>query len=433
MSVSDLNYKNKYLKYKNKYLNLQSQLGGINATGGGFLDSLKSMFLPEPLPEPKPVPKPLPSIPDELISSMLFYSNSLPISRETRRIMNSTTDIDSNKFLSLREKLGKTTVDKLFSTGEDIVINEQLNNKEIYLLAGLFVSNINNINIKNIYFDISKNMLFPLDKLKEALLNPTIKLILTRNINFAQTSNEQIVLINTRDNKYNLNDNYLDFQLKFIFGCILQTNIEERHITLDLSFSDLMQLKNSFNTIIYALKKNIKLTTLLLSRNDIGDEGTIAIAEALKTNTRLLILELNHNAISSIGVITLAEALKINTTLSTLKLNSNLIYEEGAVAIANVLKINKTLLDLDLGRNYLKTNGAVEIVDALKTNSTLLRLNLSNNKIGNNGVKPISDALKTNTTLTHINLILNEFDDTFQAKLAESLKENTTLKLELHY
>lgn len=28
MSVSDLNYKNKYLNYKNKYLNLQSQMSG---------------------------------------------------------------------------------------------------------------------------------------------------------------------------------------------------------------------------------------------------------------------------------------------------------------------------------------------------------------------------------------------------------------------
>lgn len=28
MSVSDLNYKNKYLDYKNKYLNLQSQMSG---------------------------------------------------------------------------------------------------------------------------------------------------------------------------------------------------------------------------------------------------------------------------------------------------------------------------------------------------------------------------------------------------------------------
>ena len=215
MSVLDLNYKNKYLKYKNKYLNLKSQLDGIHATGGGFLERLKSMILPVPEPEPLPI------IPDEIISSMLFYVNSLPINKETRRIMNSTTDIDSNKFLSLREKLGKTTLDNLFSTGEYIVTNNQLNNKEIYLLAELFVSNINNINIIGINFDISKKMLFTLDTLKEALLNPTKELILSYTTNLKKPNNEQIVLIfNKIDEKVIPDDNYLDVQLKFIFNCI---------------------------------------------------------------------------------------------------------------------------------------------------------------------------------------------------------------------
>jgi len=36
MSVSDLNYKNKYLNYKNKYLNLKSQM-----SGGASLNTLQ--------------------------------------------------------------------------------------------------------------------------------------------------------------------------------------------------------------------------------------------------------------------------------------------------------------------------------------------------------------------------------------------------------
>jgi hypothetical protein len=304
MSVSDLKYKNKYLKYKNKYLNLQSQIEGINATGGGFLDSLKSMFLskpkpePVPVPEPEPVPVPKPSIPDDLISSMLFYSNSLPINRETRRIMNSTTDIDSNKFLSLREKLGKTTLDKLFSTGEDIVINEKLNNKEIYLLAGLFVSNINNINIKNIYFNISKNMLFPLDKLKEALLNPTKTLYLTNNTRINDTNihelgadtivlffnllNDDLIYFQLKP----INDDFFDFQLNFIFSCIAIIK-RNGNIVLDFWPNTFTSEKyiNGFKTIIHSLKQqNIPITKLSLWTDKISDEQQFALANALKIN-----------------------------------------------------------------------------------------------------------------------------------------------------
>jgi len=295
MSVSDLKYKNKYLKYKNKYLNLQSQIEGINATGGGFSDSLKSMFLSKP--KPKPVPKP--SIPDDLISSMLFYSNSLPINRETRRIMNSTTDIDSNKFLSLREKLGKTTLDKLFSTGEDIVINEQLNNKEIYLLAGLFVSNINNINIKNIYFDISKNMPFPLDKLKEALLNPTKTLYLTNNFRINDTNIHElgadtiVLFFNLLNNDLiyfqlkPINDDFFDFQLNFIFSCIAIIK-RNGNIVLDFWPNTFTSEKyiNGFKTIIHSLKQqNIPITKLSLWTDQISVEQQIALANALKINT----------------------------------------------------------------------------------------------------------------------------------------------------
>ena len=200
--------------------------------------------------------------------------------------MNSTTDIDSNKFLSLREKLGKTTLDNLFSTGEDIVINEKLNNKEIYLLAGLFVSNINNINIKNIYFDISKNMLFPLDKLKEALLNPTKTLYLTNNTRINNTNIQElgadIILL-----FFNLiNDDFFDFQLNFIFSCIAIIK-RNGNIVLDFWPNTFTSEKyiNSLKTIIYSLEQNIPITKLMLWSDQISDEQQFALANALKINT----------------------------------------------------------------------------------------------------------------------------------------------------
>jgi hypothetical protein len=48
------------------------------------------------------------------------------------------------------------------------------------ILANLFTRNSNNTTINNLYLDISKNILFPLNILKEALLNPNKKLFLER-------------------------------------------------------------------------------------------------------------------------------------------------------------------------------------------------------------------------------------------------------------
>ncbi|CAF2145545.1 unnamed protein product [Rotaria magnacalcarata] len=57
-------------------------------------------------------------------------------------------------------------------------------------------------------------------------------------------------------------------------------------------------------------------------------------------------LDLNSNNIGDEGTVYLAEALKINTTLTTLALNNNRIYDQGAVRLADALRTNKTIISL---------------------------------------------------------------------------------------
>ena len=349
------------------------------------------------------------SIPDDILISILTSSNSLPVNKLMRQMKEEETRV------SLEKKITK-------------ISNDKLNYTEIYYLAKLFVNN--NIIFKNKFsLDIpSKNLLLTnnllfVNLLRKALLNPTKKLFLTNNKKMKQSSDECIIVyINP------INDDYFDLLLNLIFFCI---DIKKTFgfITLYLTeyVNNFQIFKNSFNTIILALKLNIPLKILILKNNQI-DNKVIAIAEALKTNTTLLKLALDGNHIISSGVRAIAEALNINTTLTILSLNSNRIYRSGISALAKTLKINKTLKTLNLEYTCIDKYGARLIANALKQNTTLLKLDLRKNcNFGDEGAKEFANALIQNTTLTELCVGDNNICDEGATAIVEALKINTTL------
>jgi len=448
MSVSDLKYKNKYLKYKNKYLNLQRQIGGVNG-----VDDLNP-----------PIP-PQYSLPDELVSSILMFSKSPPVNKETRQLMEVYTDAEIKT--SLKKKLKKMTaeamiveiitLDKLFSENDDaIIIKEPLDNREIYLLAKLLVDNIQNkTEIKPLYLGpiILKNLI-------PALNEPTKTLLLSTN---KQQQNQNI---NSNTIFYYLidqNDDMRNFQLRFIFSCIkiikrqgdiiLNThkgfiNHEKTFNTIITGLNQKIPLKilnlRSINSEKYispifysinsekakvlaeALKTNRTMTTLEIEDDNIGDEGAKAFAEALKTNNILMTLNLAGNKIGVEGAKAFAEALKNNNKLMTLNLGNNTIGDEGATAL-----VNTKLTELYLYNNHISLEGAIALAEALEENKFLRTLNISgNNQMGfslNVGIKAFAKALTKNTTLTELNLSDNEINDEGGKALAEALKTNKTL------
>ena len=88
------------------------------------------------------------------------------------------------------------------------------------------------------------------------------------------------------------------------------------------------------------------LTVLSLYDNQIGPEGTRALADALITNTSLTELYLSGNRIGPAGAAALAEALRINTSLTELNLFGNRIGNAGAHALAGALRTNTSLTAL---------------------------------------------------------------------------------------
>ena len=356
------------------------------------------------------------SIPDDILISILTSSNSLPVNKLMKQIKEEDTRI------SLEKKITK-------------ISNDKLNYTEIYYLAKLYVNdniifkNKFSLNILKESLDIpSKNLLLTnnllfVNLLRKALLNPTKKLFLTNNKKMKQSSDECIIVyINP------INDDYFDLLLNLIFFCIdIKKTFSFITLYLTKNVNNFQIFKNSFNTIILALKLNIPLKILILKNNQI-DNKVIAIAEALKTNTTLLKLALDGNHIISSGVRAIAEALNINTTLTILSLNSNRIYRSGISALAKTLKINKTLKTLNLEYTCIDKDGAILIANALKQNTTLLKLDLRKNfKFGDEGAKEFADALLQNTTLTELCVGNNNILDKGATALAEALKTNTTL------
>ena len=367
----------------------------------------------------------------------------------------------------LKEKLSKTTLD-MFNTDNNIIINDKLNYREIYLLAKLFVNHIKQesnipltffeifkkkvlnildktkINDINISLDIFTNM-FSLNILKTVLLNPNKTLLLTnnklinnKNIHFDNfyADVDIILYINSID------DYFFDFQLNFIFFCI---DIIKRDGDIILYFktNTFNTIKfgyyinfNSLKTIIHSLKQNIPITKLLLWGNKIHFAEIVALAEALKINKTLKIIGLDtiefgydNRLYAYNGSKAIANALRENTTLTELNLNHNYIGDWGVKAIAEVLiKDNKTLKKLILASNEFGVEGAKAIAEALKKNRSLITLDIQQNfKLGNEGIKVLADALKINKTLKEINLRYTGFDNEGAKSLEEALKINKTI------
>jgi hypothetical protein len=180
--------------------------------------------------------------------------------------------------------------------------------------------------------------------------------------------------------------------------------------------------------IAEALKVNAILTTLDLINNNIGPEGAMAIAEALKVNAVLTKLWLGGNEIGDVGVKAIADALKSGTVVVTeLWLSSNKIGDEGARAIAEALKVNAVLTTLALEWNKIGPEGAMAIAEALKVNAVLTTLELMSNGIRDEGAKAIAEALKVNAVLTELRLYDNNIGDDGAKAIAEALKVSAVL------
>lgn len=276
-------------------------------------------------------------LPEDIQSYIEEFSN--PYNRESKL----TKDIQTLN--SLKKKFGKDVLN-IFTTKENLFLelSNKLEYREIYFLAKIFTSVFKTSVTKNIFFD--KKIVFPLDNVKEILLNPTKTLYLTNQFQIKNTDTVNI----------NFNDCVIDFILFFIFACVKSVKI-----SFNLSYNNdncFYVMDKSFYTIIKGLNQGIKLITLNIT--SIDTEKAIILAQVLKTNTSLEYIDLTQlqpvepfvRINEKVGY-ALAEALQINKTLKVLILNGNKIGDAAAYALAEALKKNTTLKKLELKWNNL--------------------------------------------------------------------------------
>jgi len=295
-------------------------------------------------------------LPDDIQSHIVNFS--IPYDRESKL----TKDIQTLN--SLKKKLGKDVLN-IFTTKENLFLDlsNKLEYREIYFLAKIFTTVFKTSVTKNIFFD--KKIVFPLDNVKEILLNPTKTLYFTNQF---QIENTNSVTFN-----FNNNDYVIDFILFFIFVCVKSVV----NISFNLSYSYYNNncfhvIDKSFYTIIKGLKQGIKLTKLNITSIDM--EKAIILAQVLKTNTSLEYIDLTqlqpvepYTRIDKKGAYAFAEALQTNKTLKVLILDGNKIGDAGAYALAKALKRNTTLEKLELKWNNL---GKV-LIDKIKNDKRI--------------------------------------------------------------
>ncbi|GMF18823.1 unnamed protein product [Phytophthora lilii] len=168
-----------------------------------------------------------------------------------------------------------------------------------------------------------------------------------------------------------------------------------------------------------------------LEFKSLGVEGASAIAELLRTNTSLTTLTLSRNQIGDAGVEKLAAGLSENAgaTLKELHVTDVGISGAGLDALAPLLATESCSLEtLQLSFNALD-KATSKFFGALATNKSVKKLQLKECKLTDEHVAAFAAALKQNTTLVEIDMSDNDLTQAACASLAEGLRENKVLKV----
>eukprot|EP01080_Neovahlkampfia_damariscottae_P001028 gene1028-9932_t len=213
-----------------------------------------------------------------------------------------------------------------------------------------------------------------------------------------------------------------------------------------LDFEDNALCNEDMKLFCEGLKYNTSVKHLLLSNNDIGDDGSKTIASyLLRTCPSLESLELAGNKIGSKGLSSLCAALEKIISLKSLDLSENKFGSDGAKHVANIFSLtnpNSSVFGfftkkeaslpgspssklLSIGKK--KQHSSV-ILKPLRE-SFIKKLNLRGNDIGDVGIQIICEALKNNTTLEELDIQGNKIGEPSLKSITEYIQgSNCRLK-----
>ena len=161
----------------------------------------------------------------------------------------------------------------------------------------------------------------------------------------------------------------------------------------------------------------------------IGEDGMEALSSALSINTTLKCLNINGNNFGDKGASHLAKALG-HTSLQEIDISNCGIGEEGMVALSSALSTNTTLECLLVHGNSFGDKGVSHLAVALG-HTSLQEIDISDCGIGEEGMVALSSALKTNTTLKRLKAYGNNFGDKGATHLAKALSHTSLQEIDI--
>ncbi|GLV39755.1 Ran GTPase activating protein [Carabus blaptoides fortunei] len=163
----------------------------------------------------------------------------------------------------------------------------------------------------------------------------------------------------------------------------------------------------------------IKLRSLRLTGNKIGEEGGKQLAQMLSYTKTVLHLDIGETdqTLTSVQyfIKILNNTYQLNNTLRVLDLSSVIPkfnrypYDSGhfAESIGNMLQYNESLIEIHLQKNEFDGHDIELMLLGFKHNKTLLMLDLGYNRIGDNGIEHIAHYLKNKSALLGLNVAGN--------------------------
>jgi Ran GTPase-activating protein (RanGAP) involved in mRNA processing and transport len=177
-----------------------------------------------------------------------------------------------------------------------------------------------------------------------------------------------------------------------------------------------------------------QLETLNLCNNKIRSNGAFHLADAFVKGKNLFLktLDLSDNFIEANGAEAFGVVLRFSYTLEELNLSRNNIGDQGVMVIAQGLKENpeSRLKRLDLSWNAIKNEGACKLADMLTGHSGLMYLNLKSNFICDAGIQALAQSLPFHIALEELDLTGNQMRDA--SPLIDALCHHTTKLQRLH-
>lgn len=177
------------------------------------------------------------------------------------------------------------------------------------------------------------------------------------------------------------------------------------------------------------LAKNHSLHTLVLDFSPLGSEGSRVIGDALKENVGIVSVDVSRNNMTAEGALFFSAALRTNETLTDLNVIGSNMGPAGTAAVCQALSKNKSVKELKMGGDDFGDEGSIAMMEMLKENVALMKLRLFALKlIGTSVMSYISQGLVLNHTLRDVELCQVVLGHEGTMALCDAVKNNQSMR-----